>query len=127
MAAEGRIYPVNGVQKITLTWTSDGSGAATVTTPPLNGVLVRVVTDPGPAAPTANYDLVLNDEFGLDLFAGQGANRHTTSSEHFCPGVAFTDGTTTSVTPITTCGAAATLVVAAAGDTKSGTVVLFLV
>jgi len=118
--------PVPGVFKHTITWTSDGSGNASVSVPRLVGTLVRVVTDPGAAAPTDDYDIVLNDEAGIDILAGQGANRDTANSEHFCPGVALKDGTTTQTVPPTVAGDC-TLVVSNAGSAKNGTVYLFVV
>src|SRR6478735_9624325 len=90
---------VGDLEAISCAWTSDGSGNQTQAIQ-VNGVILRVVTDPGATAPTDNYDVTLVDDYGLDLFAAQGMNRDATASEHFCPGLAFTDGTTTSVMPM---------------------------
>ena len=43
--------------------------------------LRRVITDPGTPAPTNLYDIVLNDEYGLDLAGGGLANRAAAASE----------------------------------------------
>ena len=115
---------VGNIEKITASWTSDGSGDQTQSIN-IYGVILRVVTDPGSPAPTDNYDVTLPDANGVDLFAAQGANRDTSNAEHFCPGLAFTDGTTTSVMPISHYGAA-TLAVANAGDSKTGEVVIYV-
>ena len=112
------------VQRISAAWTSDASGDVTQSII-VDGVILRCETDPGSPAPTDNYDLTLPDEFGTDLLAGQGANRDTANSETFCPGIAFTDGTTTSVIPVAHVGAA-TLTIANAGNAKAGTIVLFV-
>ena len=111
------------IERIEIPWTSNASGAFTESIP-LHCVILRVVTDPGSTAPTDNYDVTLVDEFGLDLLAGQGANRDTTTTEAFCPGAPLNDGTTTSVLPIGHLGNA-TLTIANAGDSKTGTVVIF--
>lgn len=115
---------LGSIKRIIASWTSAANGSVTQSIH-IAGTIMRVVTDPGATAPTDNYDLTLPDEFGLDLLAGQGANRDTANSEHFCPGVAFTDGTTTSVMPVAHCGNA-TLTIANAGDSKQGTIALFV-
>ena len=67
---------------VTATLTSDGSGDATVTTShTYKGFLVQVETDPGSAAPTANWDLTIADSYLSDITAGGGANRHTSNTE----------------------------------------------
>ena len=72
------------MEVITLTCTgdaSDGSFPATALTNKFSGYLLALETNPGATAPTANYDIVLNDAEGVDVLAGVGANRHTTTSE----------------------------------------------
>lgn len=59
---------------------ADGSFPAT-TIPAFSGELLALRTNPGATAPTANYDMVLNDADGIDRLQGVGANRHTTNSE----------------------------------------------
>ena len=67
---------------VTATLTSDGLGGATVTTShTYKGFLVQVETDPGSAAPTANWDLTISDRYLSDITAGGGANRHTSNTE----------------------------------------------
>jgi hypothetical protein len=112
------------VKRITADWTTDGAGAASGTVH-IAGTILRVVHDPGSPAPTDDYDVTLTDEFGMNLLAGLGANRDTTTTEKFCPGVSFTDGTTTSVMPIAHYGAC-TLAVANGGAAKVGKIVLFV-
>ena len=73
------------IRTIIFTWTSAADGTCSGTTKKISGHLLRAITDPGAAAPTANYDIALNgttptnnllQKCGDDL-----ANRHTTSTE----------------------------------------------
>lgn len=80
-----------GIRKIIIDWTSDDTtGAVTATTGKIVGQLLKVVTDPGAAAPSANYDIAITDEEGVDVLSGLGgtggtdpslANRHTSTTE----------------------------------------------
>ena len=107
----------NKLRRITVDWTSDGSGDATQSVE-VDGVIVRLITDPGATAPDPNYDVTVVDEFGLDLLDGQGANRHTSTTE----AVSLAGGlTTTHVYHEGTC----TVTIANAGATTEGQVVLF--
>jgi hypothetical protein len=110
---------LGSIERIQADWTSAVGGGQTQTID-VSGIICRVTTNPGSTAPTDNYDLTLVDEDGLDLFAGQGADRDTTNSESFCPGVPLKDGTTTSVVPVAHVG------VATAGDAKVGKVLIFV-
>jgi hypothetical protein len=103
----------SSVQKITVAWTSDGSGDATVSLD-AHGLIYRVVTNPGATAPTANYDIVINDADGVDVMAAALADRHTSTTEQVTPSA-----------PPAVSGALS-VVVSNAGDTKDGTVVLYV-
>lgn len=59
---------------------ADGSFPATKI-PGVVGKLVALRTNPGATAPQDNWDVVLNDEDGIDRLQGVGANRHTTTSQ----------------------------------------------
>lgn len=75
---------IGHIRRVTLTCTgdaADGSFPATALTTPIEGRLLKLVTNPGATAPTANYDIVLTDQHGSDVLQGVGANRHTTSTE----------------------------------------------
>lgn len=112
--------------KITIDWVSDAAGAADGVIYGAVGRIERVVTDPDDtAAPTTLYDVALNDEQGIDVLLGRGANRSATVSESIAPGHPITDGTTTGVVPVAVHGAL-TLAVTNAGDTKAGKIVLYL-
>lgn len=60
---------------------SDGSFPATAITDKIEGSLIKLVTNPGSTAPTDNYDVTLTDQDGLDVLAGNGANRDTANTE----------------------------------------------
>ncbi len=103
----------HGVRKITASWTSSAGGAATDTVT-IDGAIVRVVTNPGATAPTANYDVTLIGPDGEDLAAGELADRHTSNTEQvFLTDTPFHYGDIT-------------VTIANAGDTKQGTVVLYV-
>jgi len=72
----------NPVKKILIDWVSDdATGAVSVSTKKITGRIVRLVTDPGAAAPTAAYDVTLTDPEGLDVLKGLGADRSATVTE----------------------------------------------
>ena len=104
------------VRKITVSWTSDGSGDATQGVK-IDGAIVRVVTNPGATAPTANYDVTLVGPDGEDLAAGELADRHTSTTEQvFLTNTPFHYSATEDVT----------VTIANAGASKVGTVVLYV-
>lgn len=77
------------VEKITIDATGDAADgsfpAKTITG--MYGYVFKVVTNPGSTAPTANYDIVLNDpdDAGLDAMGGLIINRHTSNGEQVYP------------------------------------------
>ena len=108
---------LNAIKKIAFAWTSDGSGDATVTTTEVyTGEILRLITVPdGTSAPTDDYDVVINDEDGTDVLIGAGANRDTANTEQV---IASSLGCVANDK--------LTLVVSNAGDTKKGTVYLYV-
>lgn len=75
---------IGKVRVITITCTgdaSDGSFPQTNLEDAIEGRLLALETNPGATAPTANYDIVINDAEGVDVLQGVGANRHTTTAE----------------------------------------------
>lgn len=119
------------VTKWTFAWESDASGDADLNTQEaklgfVSGTIERVVFIPdGTDAPTTLYDVKINDEDGLDVLGGQGADLSATVANQVQPGIPLTDGTTTSVAPVTV-NNILDLVVSNAGNAKKGTVVLYL-
>lgn len=100
-------------------FTSDGSGDASEVTVKIAGIVKRAVTIPdGVAPPTQNWDLSIEDEDGVDVLCGNGADRDaggTGAVEQVfpCPGQVAINSSLT-------------FKVANAGDTKKGTVRLYV-
>ena len=101
-------------------WRADAATLACV-----SGTILGVTFKPGSPTPSANYDVVLNDQLGSDVLAGQGANRSASAAERVCPGQAFLDGTTTSVAPISV-NDVLSLSVTNAGDSKAGSLAIYM-
>lgn len=81
------------VKRIKFTWTcDDATGAVTsaLTTKTYDGEILRLVTDPGTPAPTALYDVEIQDADGFDVLIGQGANRSATVTESVATGLGAT-------------------------------------
>lgn len=103
---------------VSVAWTSSADGNVTIVLPPLSGIIAKVVTDPGSTAPSDNWDMVLTDVDGFDAFGGSGANRDTANSEAFKPFVSTTGDAVIYGT--------STLAITNAGDSKTGTVKLYI-
>jgi len=81
------------VKYVQWSWTSDGSGDVSGTdTKVLSGQVLRWATNPSSTAPSANYDIVVNDDDAIDIAAGGLANRHTSNSEQVLTGGDAKDG-----------------------------------
>lgn len=106
------------VRKVKAVWVSAADGTASgTTTLPYTGEIVRLVTIPAAAgsAPTALYDVVVNDEDGADVLMGAGANRSASATEQVLAsslGCVANDVLAFAVTN--------------AGDTKGGTIILYI-
>lgn len=106
------------VKKIVFAWTSDSATGAVsgATTRAYDGEIIGLTTVPsGAAAPDDNYDITVTDVGGHDVLLGAGANRDTANTEHVAraslAGVA---------------GSALTLNVSNAGNSKQGSVILYI-
>lgn len=117
------------IRKVIADWVSDdAAGTASGTTSKIVGRLIKAVTDPGSTAPDANYDIAITDEEGVDvLTACQStlANRHTSTTEEVYFLVKDAAGTplAQSVHPVV-CDKL-TVAVSAAGNSKTGQVILY--
>lgn len=111
---ESRVGPV---KKIKAAWTSDDTtGAVSGTTEHYySGKIELLVTDPGATAPTDDYDLTVADSDGIDVLAGAGANRDTANTE-------TVQGTSLGVVA----NNKLTFAIAAAGNSKIGTVYVYI-
>jgi hypothetical protein len=108
------------VKKIVAAWTS-GTGAEAgtasgTTAAVLDGKLIGLTTIPdGAAAPDDNYDVTAKDSAGHDVLLGAGMNRDTANTEHVAEA---------------SVGAVAAdrlaIAVAGAGESKAGTVILWI-
>lgn len=71
------------VKKITWAWTSATAGSgALISTKAYNGQIVSLTTVPSAVtAPSANYDITITDEDGVDVLNGSGMNKSATLTE----------------------------------------------
>lgn len=114
------------VRRVVLDWLSSAAGAVNGTlTKALSGQLLRVVfiPDGGGTQPTDSYDLVLNDEDGVDVLAALGANLSNVNTTQVVPGV--TNGTAGNWAPMAVDGTLE-LQVTNAGNAKGGQVILYV-
>lgn len=122
-------HPADGapIRQVRIAWTSATDGTASGTAY-VYGEIYKAVTIPsGTAAPTADYDITLTDSDGLNILGLCDDNltdRHTSNVEevyfHLLNAAALAIWTGVVVAgPIT-------VAVANAGNTKSGTLVLYV-
>jgi len=111
--------------------TDDTTGSVAGTTTKISGELIKIVTDPGSDAPTANWDVVLTDEEGVDLsihmddvaIAALIARHTTTSLETYLP-LEDTAGTGRVGAWPVVCDKL-TVTVNNAGNSKTGQIILY--
>lgn len=117
---------LGGVLKVKFAWVSDASSGAVTSASTGNvtpfevvGIPMRLTTVPsgGDTAPTADYDITIVDEDGVDILNGLGADRSATATQNKTQ----LDGL------IMFAATSLTLTVAAAGNSKAGTVYLYVV
>ncbi len=115
-----------GYTRYTVTWASSSGGA--VSENPFDvcrGTLRQVKFFPGAGGvqPTDNYDMTLLDADGFDVLGGIGANLSNAAGKVGVP--LFGNGTVANF-PYFHPGGALTPTIAAAGDSKAGTLVLVI-
>jgi len=109
-------YPI---QKITWDWLCTDLGVVSSKT--VNGVMGKVVkailaSDAGGTAPTNLYDVTIEDDDGADILSGEGANVTSAATVYIVD-----------PTKVLYCRSSnLTLKIAAAGDAKGGTVILYI-
>lgn len=120
-----------GVRKLICDFvTDDSSGAASGETLPICGELIKVVTDPGSAAPSANWDVVVTDEHGLSPLATcQKAStlltRHTANTEETYLYILNGDSTPIGIARFPVVCGPLTVAVANGGNSKTGRIVFY--
>ncbi len=114
------------MKELRMSWVSDSSGDVSGTdTPVVSGELFNVtfIPDGGGTQPTNLYDVVLNDEHGIDVVGGDGGNLSNTTTSQTAPVHGSTAGAAANVVRHGIDGPLS-LVVSNAGDAKGGTVIL---
>ena len=110
---------------LTFAWTSDATGdvtsttSATITDQIAGKYVVMAVTSPDTTDPTASYDITITDVNGVDIMGSKLADRSATQSEQVSPYIGALYGSRPVVNALT-------LNISNAGDTKSGSVILYL-
>lgn len=117
-------FPGMGAFEVRINWVSDDT-AGTVdltTTESFTGFLVQARSIPGSGgvAPTALYDVVVKDEYGIDVLFGNGADRSGTVAEV----IPLTYGAAETGTFYVVNGSTLNLEVSNAGNSKEGSVIL---
>ena len=106
------------VKKVSFVWVSAANGTASgTTTTAFDGQIIGMATIPagGGSAPTDEYDVTGTDAGSHDVLLGAGANRDTANTEYVAG---------TSLAGVA--GSAMTINVTNAGDTKGGTLILWI-
>lgn len=119
-----------GILKHVITWTSDASGNVSgnsLSLPPGSIVSVDFTPNSGGTQPTDLYDVTFTDALSINVFddgagASIGANLSNTTSAHKVP---FVGGGSVTYIRRWLHGGTYTLVVAAAGNAKGGTVNIY--
>jgi len=117
------------IRKVIAEWVSDdAAGTAAGTTTKIVGTLLKGVTDPGAAAPTADYDIVITDAQGVNVLGNcvdDLADRHTSTTEEvyfLVSNLAATDPAG-NIHPVV-CDLL-TISVSNAGNSKAGQIILY--
>ena len=104
------------MRRVTLDWTSDASSGdvSGVTTQELSGIIERVtfIPDAGGTQPSDLYNVTIEDENGIDMLDGDGADLSNSAASIVEPSIAIDDKLE--------------LKVDSAGNYKGGTIVLYL-
>lgn len=120
------------LRKVTIDFvTDDATGSVACTTRKIVGELIKIITDPGSAAPDVNWDVVLTDEEGVDLsihmddvaIAALIARHTTTTLETYLP-LEDTAGTGRVGAWPVVCDKL-TVTVNNAGNSKTGQIILY--
>lgn len=111
-------------EKVTIDWVADAAdGSVPALSIPLSGFVMKVVTNPGSTAPTANYDIALGDpdDSSLDALATLLKDRHTSTTEQVYPVI------TGAAVPIFLAGTYSLGVTGNSVNSATGRIVIYLV
>lgn len=120
---------LGGIRKIIADWVSDdATGAVSGTTKKITGQLIKGVTDPGAAAPTDNYDIVITDEESANVLGNcmddlQDRDTANTETVYFLVSNLATTDPGGAVHPVV-CDKL-TIAVSNAGNSKTGQLILY--
>lgn len=114
----------DGVLAIHSAWTSNATGQVTTHFYRVFGTLERVVINPGSTAPTASYDMVVEDRDAVDILGGSGANLSATVTTNFVPLIGTVVESATDHARYIV-GGTLSLKITNAGASKVGTVALY--
>ena len=116
------------IRKVTVSWTSDSqTGGVAGSSKKVSGSIVKIVTDPGSAAPSADYDIVITDPEGLNVLGlshDDLIDRHTTNTEAIYCNMKPDGATVLAAYPVVS--DVLTFTVAAAGNSKTGQIILYM-
>jgi hypothetical protein len=106
----------------TLAWTSSAAGAVSGNAVTVSGLLwqVKFVPNTGATQPTDNYDVTLTDQDGADMLTVSGVAEGSNLSNALPKVIRYTSP------PVLKSGGTLDLVVANAGNAKTGTVYLWI-
>jgi len=117
-----------GILKVTWTWISDASGDVSgVGSHTVSGIPYAVEFNVATTYPSDAHDVTLIDSDSLDLLDGFGANLQNGTDTSLTYARTYRSLFTTDGGYMSLVGKALTPVVANAGDTKSGTIILYLI
>ncbi len=119
------------IKRVIATWTSDDTAgtASGSTTNKIVGRIVKAITNPGTAAPTANYDITVSDEQSVNVLTACDddlQNRHTSNTEETYFFALDTDATPLAKAVHPAVCSTLTVAVANAGNSKEGVLILFV-
>jgi len=120
---------IRGLRKVIVDWTSDDTtGAVSGSSEKITGRLVKAITDPGAAAPAANYDIVVTDALSVNVLGNAETDltdRHTSTTEETYFFILDAAGTPLAQPVQPAVADVLTFSISNAGNSKNGQIVLF--
>jgi hypothetical protein len=106
------------VKKVKVAWVSDDAAgtASGTTTQVYSGRFIGLITDPGATAPDDNYTVTITDDDGVDLLLGAATTNRNAANTEFILEASMSGVAMSKLT----------FNVAAAGNSKTGTIYLLI-